>query len=294
MTRRVLALLGGAATLLALNSCATFDASTAATVNGTDISVDELDTIRQALADEPATFALGTDNFDDTGAANGDLTRQALSLLIDNQIITEALERAGTSVSDDDLAAAIERMSTSANPVPEGVQEALAYQSAGSTALGALTAPDPATLQPLYEDRPASTGAVCLVVVSASTEAEANAAAATLEAGGTVEATDTVQARDGCAPVSSLSQAFAGDDIAFFLDAAPGAVSRVFPPDASGNDAWQVIQMQTWDDAFEQFSALVQQSPGDLAKAAAFLDADISVASEYGRWDRATQAVVAV
>ena len=71
-------------------------------------------------------------------------------------------------------------------------------------------------------------------------------------------------------------------------------MSRVFPPDAAGNDAWQVIQMQTWDDASEQFSALVQQSPGDLAKSAAFLDADIAVASEYGRWDRATQVVVAI
>ena len=174
MTRRVLALLGGAATLLALNSCATFDTSAAATVNGTDITIDELDTIRQALADEPATFQLGSDSFDDAGAANGDLTRQALSLLIDNEIIRDALERAGTSVSDDDLAAAIEQMSTSANPVPEDVQQALAYSSAGTSALDALTAPDPATLQPLYEERPASTGAVCLVVVSASTEAEAH------------------------------------------------------------------------------------------------------------------------
>ena len=294
MTRRALALLGSAAALLALTSCATFDTSTAATVNGADIPISDLDAIRDAIAAEPATFALGTENFDDTGAANGDLTRQALSLLIDNEIILEALARAGAPVSDDAMAAAMQSLNASANPVPAGAQQALAYQSAGTAALGALTAPDPASLEDLYNERPASTGAVCLVIVSASTEDEAIAAQTTLEAGGTVEATDTVQTQDGCTPIGGLSQAFAGDDISFFLDAAPGAVSRVFPPDASGNTNYQVIQIQTWDDALEQFTATVQQQPGALAKAAAFLDADIAVASEYGRWDRTSQSVVAV
>jgi len=50
VTRRALALLGSAAALLALTSCATFDTSTAATVNGADIPISDLDAIRDAIA----------------------------------------------------------------------------------------------------------------------------------------------------------------------------------------------------------------------------------------------------
>ena len=92
VNRRVLVLLGGVVAAATLSSCATFDSNTAATVNDTDISVDELDEIRTGLAEQPASFQLDTGNFDDAGAANGELTRQALSLLIDNEMIRTALD----------------------------------------------------------------------------------------------------------------------------------------------------------------------------------------------------------
>ena len=49
MIRRVFALLGGGAALLTFASCSTFDTDTAATVNGTDITVDDLQSVRARL-----------------------------------------------------------------------------------------------------------------------------------------------------------------------------------------------------------------------------------------------------
>ena len=289
-------LLGGVVAAATLSSCATFDSNTAATVNGTDISVDQLDAIRTGLAEQPASFQLDTANFDDTGAANGELTRQALSLLIDNEVIRTALDDAGAPVTDEALAAVSDQLSASGGDtgLPAAVQAALAYQSAGSAALDALEPADPASFETAYNERPASTGVVCLEIASAPTEAEAQAAADALAAGTPVATSDTVAVNDGCVPLNTLASAFPPEDVAWFLAAGPGDVSEIFPPSAADTASYQVIKMQTWDDALEKFTTVVTSSPGDLAKAAAFLTADIAVASEYGRWDVVSQSVVPV
>jgi hypothetical protein len=57
---------------------------------------------------------------------------------------------------------------------------------------------------------------------------------------------------------------------------------------------WQIIQIQPWADAAEQFTQTLQQAPGEQARAAAIGAADVSVGSTYGRWDGASGTVVAL
>jgi hypothetical protein len=300
--RRVFALLGGGAALLTFASCSTFDTDTAATVNGTDIPVDDLEAVRDDIAANAEQFATAAD-LDEFGAVNGDLTRAVLSVLVNNAVARSVLADAGSSVTDEQLA---EATSALGEGVPDGpAARALAERQALGEALDDLPAPDATQLQAKYEDRPASTGVVCAQIVSATTEDAAVGAAAALEAGEDVATSDDVQAQSGCFPIEQLSGALGADDRELLLNGKPGDVSDPIAPDAeAGSPTWTVVQLQPWADAEAALTELFAgttsgggtppPSPGRLTVTGALATADVTVASEYGRWDQLSGNVVAL
>jgi SurA-like protein len=299
--RRVFALVGGGAALLTFASCSTFDTGDAATVNGTDITVDDLQAVRDDIAANAEQFATGAD-LDQFGGVNGDLTRAVLSVLVNNAVARSVLADAGASVSDAQMA---EATSALGEGVPEGpATQALAEREALGQALDGLPAPDAAQLQAKYEDRPASTGVVCAQIVSATTEDAAVDAAEALEAGEAPPTSDGVQAQSGCFPVEQLSGSMGVDDRDLLLSGRPGDVSDPIAPDAeAGSPTWTVLQLQPWAQAEADLTALFAgttpdgtppPSPGRLMVTGALATADVTVASEYGRWDQLSGNVVAL
>jgi hypothetical protein len=299
--RPVFALLGGGAALLTFASCSTFDTGNAATVNGTDITVDQLDAVRDDIAANPDQFANASD-LDASGAANGDLTRAVLGVLVNNAVGRSVLADAGVTVTDQQVADAKAALGADA---PEGpALDALAQRQAIGTALDELPAPDATRLQAMYEEHPAATGAVCIQIVSTDTEAAAEAAAGALRAGEAPPAADGVQTQAGCFPVEQISGALGAEDQALLLNGRPGDVSNPIAPDPAGSPTWTVVQVQPWADAEAGLTALFAgtaadgttppPSAGRLALAGALVTADITVASEYGKWDHLSGTVIAL
>jgi hypothetical protein len=302
VTRRVFALLGGGAALLTFASCSTFDTDNAATVNGTDITVDDLNAVRDDIAANPEQFANASD-LDASGAANGDLTRAVLGVLVNNAVARSVLADAGAAVTDQQRSDARAALGADA---PEGpALDALVERQALGTALDELPAPDAARLQAIYEERPAATGAVCVQIVSAATEEAATSAAAALRAGEAPAAADGVQIQPGCFPVEQISASLGAEDQDLLLSGKPGDVSAPIPPDvAAGTPTWTVVQIQSWAEAEEALNALFAGTAADgaappppagrLALVGALVTADVTVASEYGKWDQLSGSVIAL
>jgi len=300
--RRVFALLGGGAALLTFASCSTFDTDNAATVNGTDITVDDLDAVRDDIAANPDQFADATD-LDAAGAANGDLTRAVLSVLANNVVARAVIAEAGAAVTDQHLADARAALGAAA---PDGPAiDALAERQALFTVLDELPAPEATQLQAMYEERPAATGAVCIQLVSADTEDAAATTADALRAGEPVATSEGVEMQSGCFPVEQLSGGLGAEEQDLLLNGTPGDVSNPIPPDAAtGSPTWTVVRIQPWSDAEAGLTALFAgtsadpstppPSAGRLALAGALVTADVTVASEYGKWDQLSGSVVAL
>jgi hypothetical protein len=156
----------------------------------------------------------------------------------------------------------------------------------------------------MYEDRPASIGVVCVQIVSAATEQQATDVAAALEAGEAPESADGVETQTGCFPIEQLSGALGVEDRDLLLNGEPGDVSQPIAPDVqAGSPTWTVVQVQPWADAEAEITALFAgttaggtppPAPGRLTVTGALATADVSVASEYGRWDQLSGNVVAL
>ena len=295
--------LGGGAALLTFASCSTFDTDNAATVNGTDITSDQLDAVRDHIADNADQFASAED-LDDAGEAKGDLTRAVLSVLIRNDVARHVLAAAGGTLTDEQLAEA--KAGLGGDDLPEGpAADALIQRNALGAALDTLPAPDADQLRSLYDDQPASTGVVCLQIVSAPTKDAIEAAAGSLRAGESPATGGDLQSQAACIPVEQLGGGLAVDDLDLLLNGQPGDVSGLIGPDASAESpTWTVIRLQPWADAEQSLTALfagtaaadgsTPPTPGQLALAGALVTADVTVSSSYGKWDPLAGGVVAL
>lgn len=296
MTRRFLGLLAGALALPALASCATFDTDDAAKVNGTSISSDDLNDLRDGLIVGGPALQIAESSYDETGAAGGDLTRQALSLLIDNAVLAQVLADAGASPTVEQLSAAADQVRSSAgDDLPAGLVDPLAFQQVASEALSNVPAPDAAALEAIYADRPSAFGVVCLRIIGAPDEGAAGAAVEALRSGGVVDTADGTTDDTGCAGVDDLEGAVGADVAAQLTDGEPGFVADVVAPNpATGGTTWQVLQVLPYEQAAEPLAQVFGESPGQMTRAVAMLNADVSVDPQYGRWDSGTQSVVPV
>lgn len=303
MIRRVFGLLGGGAALLTFASCSTFDTGTAATVNGTDITVDQLDAVRDSMAADPTAWQFTDENFDAAGEVDGDLTRSVLRFLIQNEVFADALDSAGVTVTEAQLADATANVESQISSAPEDVRDALATGQAAQAALNDLQAPDPATMEATYEDRPAATGIVCLRAATSTSKDEVESALRAFEDGGAVTATDTLLVDDRCLLVQASDPAadtvvskFPPAQADVLLSATPGNLLPIVSGSTSASDdlSWQVIQVMHWDDAIDSFGELLAQRPADAAVGGAYARAEVSVSSEYGRWDPLSVNVVAL
>ena len=96
-----------------LSGCATFDRNdAAASVGGTEISRDSLDTITDFLVANPkadATLRLGVVDVG-SGLVDGYATRYVLQVLVHDELLRQFLASAGASPSADDVTAADTRV----------------------------------------------------------------------------------------------------------------------------------------------------------------------------------------
>jgi PPIC-type PPIASE domain len=307
VTRRQLVLIGtGLSCLLALTSCATFD-KPAATINGTQISMDDFEedvtSIAQSSVAESLNLLSGDDN---TVPAAGSRTwlGARITWLSTEQIMADA----GVPLTDAEVSAAEESLGgqiSDWNDLPERVRTTISRGVASNTKLNTLDPPPADELAAMYGDLPASTGAVCLRHILVETEAEAEAIAAQLAEGAdfaTLAATSSIEPAapetggalangdNDCIVLSSFATGFDPG----FVNGALRAEAGVPTGPVQSAFGWHVILARPYEEIADDLLGTIVASPGEARLAAKLvLDSDITVASSIGQWDPLGLAVVA-
>jgi hypothetical protein len=305
--RRVFALLGGGAALLTFASCSTFETDNAATVNGTDITVDQLEKMGSQIS---SVEGLREEFIDQFGGASGDLQRNLLALLIDNEVATELLESRGRPLTQADLDAAAELGAASQNAdifeAGDDIADALATSAAIASAIPEVAGPSDEQIDAAYAEQPASLGVVCANQIVVGSEGAAVDAAERLAAGEAIGAvSDAVGSTGGteligtsgapCPDLSDLATSLPAETYDAVLHAKPGVPLGPFSfPGAEGGRIWVVLQVQLLDDARANLTAAIDANPGNLSYLGAASTADVWISSEYGTWNAATRSVVPV
>lgn len=290
------------AALVALPSCGvTGDA--AATINDTDISRSELETVVSDLA------AVGQTAITTNGMADAEFVRSVLTSLIIGRTTDAVLADLGIEVSDADRQFSEQRFDQSGGAgYSESLREIIIQLNSAVSALDRAEAPTTDALRATYERRPAAVGMLCLRHLVVPTEATARQAMKDLGANGVDdEAFAAVAAKYSVEPNATttggaltaadgdciaLNQYQEGFDDRFLAGALDAGVGRPFGPVRS-SFGYHVIYVRPFDVVAKSIGSNYASSAGDYLLLGALADAKIRVDSTYGRWDPLAGSVVA-
>lgn len=282
-----------------LASCGTTD--TAAVVNGAVIRTSDLE---QTVAD----FATVGETEIIAGAADGETVRGLLTSLVRAEVTNQVLADASIIVTDDDLNSVRAELNVDpAAGVPQTLIDLIVELNAATVALGRVTAPTAAEITERYNANPKSLGMLCLRHLVVEERSTALRALADLGAAPTDERFAEVAGEYSTEPNAkesggalsgqsgeciSLNEYQAGFD----RDFVGGALTaRAGVPTAPVKSAfgWHIIFVRPLDAVSESVSANLSDAAGEYLLLGALADAEITVASRYGRWDPLAGGIVA-
>ena len=298
MPRRILASALSAA-LLVLTGCAASDA--AATVNGSAVSTDDLEqTVRDFVAVGETTLL--------NGAADGDTVRGLLTSFIRARITDEVIAASGESVTDADLSAVRDELDAqNVAGLPDTLRDLIVELNAAQAVLARIPAPSSDEVAARYANNPKSLGMLCLRHLVVKEESQARAAL--LELGdapsdekfaqvagkfsyepGAAESGGALRGQTGeCIAINEYQAGFDRD----FVRGALAARTGVPTQPVKSSFGWHVIFVRPFEAVRESVTASLTSSAGEYLLLGALADADISVATRYGRWDPLAGSVVA-
>ena len=298
MPRRILASALVAA-LVTLTGCAVSDA--AATVNGSAVSTDDLEqTVRDFVAVGETTLL--------NGAADGDTVRGLLTSFIRARITDEVIAASGESVTDEDLAAVRDELDAqNVAGLPDTLRDLIVELNAAQAVLARIPAPSSDEVAARYANNPKSLGMLCLRHLVVNEESQARSALVELGdapsdekfaqvAGkfsyepGAAESGGALRGQTGeCIAINEYQAGFDRD----FVRGALAARTGVPTQPVKSSFGWHVIFVRPFEAVRESVTASLTSSAGEYLLLGALADADISVATRYGRWDPLAGSVVA-
>ena len=296
MPRRIVSLLILAAVLA---SCGT--TRNAATVNDVGILAADLE---QTVTD----FAKVGEAQITNGVAEGDTVRGLLTSLIRAQATTQVITTAGESVTDEDRAVVEKQFADQGlTDIPDTLRTLIIELNAGLTALARVKAPTAQDVAERYNSNPKSLGMLCVRHLVVEKQATAQAALAELGMAPSDEQFATIAGKYSSEPNATTSGgALVGQtsdciginewQAGFDPDFVAGALAaRTGVPTAPVKTSfgWHVIYIRPFTAVAESVSANLASSAGEYLLLGALADANISVASRYGRWNPLTGSVVA-
>jgi parvulin-like peptidyl-prolyl isomerase len=290
--------------LTGLTSCSTVPAR-AATVDDSVVRRSDFERDLRELSAHPGLLDLtGGTEF----SIAGDTARGWLNQVITWTAAEDLLEEAGlepTQQSIDDIRAQISSNPT-AQDLVQDMQDDVVRGAASVESLSQIPAPTAEELEAKYNDRPASTGALCVSHILVDTQAEAEDVLAELAAGAdfaelagqrstepnAAETGGALAANDGnpCQSVGTFQTSFDRDFTAGALAATAGEPTGP----VQTQFGYHVILARPFDEVGEDLAALVATAPGDAALSGRLATADITVDPRYGRWDAARGSVVSL
>lgn len=290
--------------LLALSGCATFtENSTAATINGRDISRDKLETFIDEFA--------ASDQFPlEDGVLATDDARNLLAGIIKADAYNSFLDEYGAPLTDkqrDDVRQQIgdETLGKFSNDLRNLIVDI----NAATKAISELKAPDESKIETLYNESPSLTGAMCArhVVVKKKDTAQKvlslladgadfadvakkySTEPAAKETGGALQGQTPDGKASPCMSILEYQQSF---DPAFTRGALAARAGVPYGP-VKSSFGWHVILLAPWDEVKDAALTIVNAEPGPNLATGWLANADISVDPAYGRWEPATGTIAA-
>jgi len=273
----------------------------AATVNGSAVLAADLD---QTVSD---FAAVGETQIID-GVADGEIVRGLLTSLIRAEVTNQVLADAGEAVTDADINAARAQLdSQNVKGFPQTLLDLVAQLDAANAALARVQAPAADVVAARYASNPKSLGMLCvrhLVVEKESTAREAlgelgdsptDAKVAEVVGRYSFEpnAKETGGALQGqtgeCIAINEYQAGFDPDFVRGALAARTGVPSQP----VKSSFGWHVIYVRPFTAVADSVSQALNSAAGEFLLLGALADADITVASRYGKWNPLTGQVVA-
>ncbi|MEY4400292.1 MAG: hypothetical protein RL072_157 [Actinomycetota bacterium] len=282
-----------------LASCGTTD--NAATVNGVAVLSADLE---QTVED----FAVVGESPIVEGSADGETVRGLLTSLIRAEATYQVLADAGEEVTEadrDEVRAQISNQNTEG--FPQTLIDLIVELNAATTALGRVRAPEASVVAARYESDPKSLGLLCVRHLVVEKEATAKEALAELSKSPSDEefaavagkfsiepnAKETGGALKGqageCISINEYQAGFDPDFVRGALDARTGIPTKP----VKSSFGWHIIYVRPFTAVSESLSATLNAAAGEYLLLGALAEADISVASRYGKWDPLAGRVVA-
>lgn len=296
MPRRLIAACGLVALLAACGGT-----GTAATVNGVDIFAADLEQVVTDFAAVGETQIIA-------GAADGETVRGLLTSLIRAEVTNQVLADADTSVTNadrDEVRAQLDE--EGAAELPATLVDLIVELNAAGNALGRLSAPSPVEAERRYTENPKSLGMLCvrhLVVDSQDLarqarrevgDAPSDTQFATVAGKYSIEpnAKQTGGALSGrSGECISINEYQAGFDPAFVGGALEARVGVPTQP-VKSSFGWHVIYVRPFSAVAESVANNLNEAAGEYLLLGALAEANISVASRYGKWNPISGQVVA-
>ena len=296
MPRRLISLL---VATVALAACGTTD--NAATYNDVEILSADLE---RTVTDFVTIGEAQSTN----GVVDAETVRSLLTSLIRAEAVNQVIADAGESVTDEDIAAVREQLAEQgADELPETLRELIVQLNAAQAVLGRVQAPSPEDIAQRYNNNPKSLGMLCVSHLIVKDKSTADSAREELGDNPTDEEFASVAGKYSTEPNAKESGGAltgqSGDCIGInewqssydpaFVAGALAARTGIPTKPVKSSFGWHVIFIRPFTAVSESVSANFAEAPGEYLLLGALADADISVASRYGRWDPLAGTVVA-
>ncbi|MFZ9795418.1 MAG: peptidylprolyl isomerase [Ilumatobacteraceae bacterium] len=285
--------------VLALTACGT--AEGAATINGVEIRRSDLE---QTVTDFVTIGEAQSNN----GVVDTETVRSLLTSLIRAEAINQVISASGEEVTQNDLDSVREQLAEQgAEGLPDTLRELIIELNAAQSVLNRVQAPAPSVIAERYGSNPKSLGMLCVRHLVVEDEATADAArdelgnsptddqfAAVAGKYSTEPNADvsggTLEGRSGpCIGINEWQAGFDPDFVAGALSARTGVPTRP----VKSSFGWHVIYVRPFTAVSDSVSANLAEAAGEFLLLGLLADADVSVASRYGRWDPLAGSVVA-
>lgn len=281
-----------------LSSCSSVRTD-AAVVDGDTLSRDTFETLLDGYADAIPTSRHGN------GAVDISIARGLITDWVTTHILVTELAHEGREISNDDLdeaRAILEPQDGFATAGPE-TQDFYVLATAVRRVFNDTFGVSDGDARDAYDN--GQTEIVCLRGILTDDADAINAAALRLSTGedfatvATEVSTDSTKANGGI-----LSDQQTGSEclsLSSLVDGAPELVQPLFGVRPGGNTApfelstggWAILHIRTYDEVANEVRDSLGSQAADGARIAAVSASEVSVSSEYGRWDPTTGTVTA-
>jgi len=276
-----------------LASCGAVSSPSAAfSIDGASYSRDDVSGLLQALG------VLQELNVTNGVAPTGEVA-EIVSVMVQYRAGAAVLEKWGTPVSDADRKQLESQLMASLPPtVDDKVKRLLIDINATGRAVSTVKAPPAAEVETMYGSSPASTGHMCIRLVTLKSRDDARSMIDAVNDGGDFAslATKSGAAAGGvvtggndndCVAISSLNARIGTTAVRALLDAPVGRPTEAFEDE----EGWHVAIHRPYEEVKSDLGTALASESGQHLTYGLLATADVRVNSVYGTWNRVTARV---